>query len=163
MKQVSEILKLEEGRSDVVTSDGDVHNDADFRDADDGIINIPDYAPAAPAPSERDLRIAELTRQQDMYGDYLDKQSDKLGWSLDATRAEYGDFPGAKELSELLNERDLEKVRLGAAGMIARLRYIRQLQIYKISDPTERVKAQREFDVKCRLADEKNNRPAWDR
>lgn len=164
MRKVSELLPREQKpRTIDVVVDGDVRVVDDFRDADGEIIDIPYYEPEPPAPSARDLRIAELERQRDAYDEFLDKEVDKLGWSLSRVIEKHGKFPGAAELQKLTAERDREIIQIGAAAAQAVLRFKKQLAIDKIADPVERAAAQKAFDLKEQVKAEKKNRPHWDR
>lgn len=134
-------------------------------DAMGSIVDVPEEAETIvePALSERDLRIHELEAERDSYEEWLGKEADKLGWSLDATRAKYGGFTGAKELEKLVQERDLERTRIGAAGILAVLRQRKQQAIDQIDDPAARDAEQREFDIRRRVEEYKKQRPAWNR
>ncbi len=134
-------------------------------DAMGNIVDVPEETEtiAEPALSERDLRIHELEAERDSYEEWLDKEADKLGWSLDATRAKYGGFPGAKELEKLVQERDRERTRIGAAGVLAVLRQRKQQAINQIVDPAARDAAQRDFDIRRAVEEYKKQRPAWNR
>ncbi len=134
-------------------------------DAMGNIVDVPEEAEtiAEPPLSERDLRIHELEAERDSYEEWLVKEADKLGWSLDATRAKYGGFTGAKELERLEQERDLERTRIGAAGILAVLRQRKQQAINQIDDPAARAAEQREFDMRGAVEEYKKQRPAWNR
>ena len=134
-------------------------------DAMGNIVDVPEETEtiAEPALSERDLRIHELEAERDSYEEWLDKEADKLGWSLDATRAKYGGFTGAKELERLEQERDQEMTGIGAAGILAVLRQRKQQKINQIDDPAARDAAQRDFDIRRAVEEYKKQRPAWNR
>ncbi|HPQ82323.1 MAG TPA: hypothetical protein PL191_01105 [Candidatus Saccharimonas sp.] len=134
-------------------------------DAMGNIVDVPEETEtiAEPALSERDLRIHELEAERDSYEEWLDKEADKLGWSLDATRAKYGGFTGAKELERLEQERDQEMTGIGAAGILAVLRQRKQQAINQIVDPAARDAAQRDFDIRRAVEEYKKQRPAWNR
>ena len=134
-------------------------------DAMGNIVDVPEETEtiAEPALSERDLRIHELEAERDSYEEWLDKEADKLGWSLDATRAKYGGFTGAKELERLEQERDQEMTGIGAAGILAVLRQRKQQAINQIDDPAERDATQRYFDIQRSVEKYKKQRPAWNR
>ncbi|MCA9336564.1 MAG: hypothetical protein KDA17_03685 [Candidatus Saccharibacteria bacterium] len=134
-------------------------------DAMGNIVDVPEETEtiAEPALSERDLRIHELEAERDSYEEWLDKEADKLGWSLVATRAKYGGFTGAKELERLEQERDQEMTGIGAAGILAVLRQRKQQKINQIVDPAARDAAQRDFDIRRAVEEYKKQRPAWNR
>ena len=134
-------------------------------DAMGNIVDVPEDTEtiAEPPLSERDLRIHELEAKRDSYEEWLDKEADKLGWSLDVVRAKYGGFTGAKELERLVQERDREMTGIGAAGILAVLRQRKQQKIDQIDDPAERDAAQRDFDIRRRVEEYKKQRPAWNR
>ena len=134
-------------------------------DAMGNIVDVPEETEtiAEPALSERDLRIHELEAERDSYEEWLDKEADKLGWSLDVVRAKYGGFTGAKELERLEQERDQEMTGIGAAGILAVLRQRKQQKINQIVDPAARDAAQRDFDIRRAVEEYKKQRPAWNR
>lgn len=146
---MAKVVELLNGKRDILTDDGDVAPIADYTDAMGNIVDVPEETEtiAEPPLSERDLRIHELEAERDSYEEWLGKEADKLGWSLDATRAKYGGFTGAKELEKLVQERDQEMTRIGAAGILAVLRQRKQQAIYQIDDPAARAAAQRDFDI----------------
>ena len=162
---MAKVVELLNGNRDILTDDGDVEPIANNTDAMGNIVDVPEETETiAELPlSERDLRIHELEAKRDSYEEWLGKEADKLGWSLDATRAKYGGFPGAKELEKLVQERDRERTRIGAAGILAVLRQRKQQAIDQIDDPAARDAEQREFDIRRRVEEYKKQRPAWNR
>jgi hypothetical protein len=162
---MAKVVELLNGNRDILTDDGDVEPIANNTDAMGNIVDVPKETEtiAEPPLSERDLRIHELEAERDSYEEWLGKEADKLGWSLDATRAKYGGFPGAKELEKLVQERDQERTRIGAAGILAVLRQRKQQAINQIDDPAARAAAQRNFDIQRSVKEYKKQRPAWNR
>ena len=162
---MAKVVELLNGNSDILTDDGDVAASADYTDAMGNIVDVPEETEtiAEPALSERDLRIHELEAERDSYEEWLGKEADKLGWSLDVVRAKYGGFPGAKELEKLVQERDREMTGIGAAGILAVLRQREQQAIDQIDDPAARAAAQGDFDRRRRVEKYKKQRPAWNR
>ena len=162
MAKAVEILLNNSG---ILTDDVDGAPSADYTDAMGNIVDVPEDTEtiAEPPLSERDLRIHELEAKRDSYEEWLDKEADKLGWSLDVVRAKYGGFTGAKELERLVQERDREMTGIGAAGVLAVLRQRKQQKIDQIDDPAERDAAQRDFDIRRRVEEYKKQRPAWNR
>lgn len=162
---MAKVVELLNGNRDILTDDGDVEPIANNTDAMGNIVDVPKETEtiAEPPLSERDLRIHELEAERDSYEEWLGKEADKLGWSLDATGAKYGGFPGAKELEKLVQERDLERTRIGAAGVLAELRQRKQQKINQIDDPAARDAAQRDFDIRRAVEEYKKQRPAWNR
>lgn len=162
---MAKVVELLNGKRDILTDDGDVVPIANNTDAMGNIVDVPEEAEtiAEPPLSERDLRIHELEAERDSYEEWLVKEADKLGWSLDATRAKYGGFTGAKELEKLVQERDLEMTGIGAAGILAVLRQRKQQKIKQIDDPAALAAEQREFDIQRRVKEYKKQLPAWNR
>ncbi|MCA0228504.1 hypothetical protein LCH21_03560 [Patescibacteria group bacterium] len=150
---MAKVVELLNGKRDILTDDGDVVPSADYTDAMGNIVDVPEETEtiAEPPLSERDLRIHELEAERDSYEEWLGKEADKLGWSLDVVRAKYGGFTGAKELEKLVQERDQEMTGIGAAGILAVLRQRKQQAINQIDDPAARAAEQREFDIQRRV------------
>ena len=62
-----------------------------------------------------------------------------------------------------MQERDRERTRIGAAGILAVLRQRKQQAINQIDDPAARAAEQRELDIQRRVKEYKKQRPAWNR